>query len=119
MLAGLVGQVFSIERILPLQEKARQRIRRLSLHNVQLRLSDGGMGWPLDRVFDGILVTAAPAELPDTLLQQLSPEGGRLIAPVGPDGEQYLKLVVRQGDDFQEKTLEPVRFVPLLSGVIR
>ena len=119
ILAGLVGQVFSIERILPLQEKARLKLKRLSLHNIQLRLSDGGMGWPLKRKFDGILVTAAPTELPDTLLQQLSPDGGRLIAPVGQDGNQFLKLVIRQGDDFQQKTLEPVRFVPLLSGVIR
>ncbi len=119
ILAMLVKQVFSMERIQPLQEKARHRLKRLSLHNVYLRLSDGGMGWPINRQFDGIIVTAAPAKLPDTLLQQLSPNGGRLIAPIGPDGSQYLELVVRQGDAFHRQQLEPVRFVPLLSGVVR
>ena len=119
VLAGLVDRVFSLERIRPLQEKARQRFSRLSLYNVQLRLSDGGMGWPTEKKFDGIIVTAAPNELPTALLQQLSPDGGRLIAPVGQRGGQYLELVIRQGNDFKCEQLEPVRFVPLLSGVVR
>lgn len=119
VLANVVKQVFSIERIALLQEKARVRLNRLSLRNVQLRLSDGGMGWPLNRTFDGIIVTAAPMELPDSLLKQLSPDGGRLIAPVGQVDQQYLELVIRQGDGFHREQLEPVCFVPLLSGVIR
>ena len=119
ILAALVGRVFSVERIRPLQEKARQRLRRLSLHNVRLRLDDGGMGWPRETPFDGIIVTAAPREIPEELLAQLSPEGGRLVIPIGDSGYQNLVLVVRQGDDYCQQTLEAVRFVPLLSGVVR
>ena len=119
VLAGLVKQVFSTERILSLQEKARQRLSQLSLHNIQLRHSDGGMGWPLTRVFDGIIVTAAPGALPQALLDQLSPEGGRLIAPVGQSHNQYLELVVRHDNKYRRQRLEPVSFVPLLSGVVR
>ena len=119
ILAALVKQVFSVERIRPLQEKARARFRRLSLNNIRLRLDDGGMGWSREGSFDGIIVTAAPREIPEELLTQLSPSGGRLIIPVGPGQHQNLVLVVRQGDDYSQKTLEAVRFVPLLSGVVR
>ena len=119
ILATLVERVYSVERIRPLQEKARQRLRRLSIHNVRLRHTDGGMGWPGESPFDGIIVTAAPEQVPQELLQQLSPEGGRLLIPVGSDSEQNLMLVTRKGEDFQRRILEPVRFVPLLSGVIR
>ena len=119
ILARLVDRVYTLERIQALHEKARQRLAYLSLHNVHLRYSDGGMGWPLQKTFDGIIVTAAPLKLPLALLKQLSPEGGRLIAPVGSDHNQYLELVVRQGDQFRRQRLEAVRFVPLLSGVVR
>ena len=119
ILAALARQVFSVERIRPLQEKARQRLRRLSVNNVRLRLDDGGMGWSQEEPFDGIIVTAAPRDIPEELLSQLSPDGGRLIIPVGSGGHQSLVLVVRQGDDYSQQTLEAVRFVPLLSGVVR
>lgn len=113
-----VQQVFSVERIQPLQEKARQRLRALKLYNVQLRLADGGMGWPEQAPFDGILSAAAPREVPQELIDQLA-DGGRLVIPVGDDGEQQLMVIDKQGDDVVQTAIEPVRFVPLLSGLIR
>lgn len=118
VLAQLVDQLFSVERIRPLQEKARSRLQRLKLYNVMLRHSDGGMGWPEKGPFEGILVTAAPAEVPPELLEQLAP-GGRLVIPVGGDLQQ-LKLVVRNNDgSYTTEVLEGVKFVPLLSGLVR
>ncbi|WP_257266855.1 protein-L-isoaspartate(D-aspartate) O-methyltransferase [Endozoicomonas sp. ONNA2] len=119
VLASLVAKVYSVERIRPLQEKAQQRLSRLSLNNVRLRHTDGGMGWPEESPFDGIIVTAAPGEIPEALLSQLSLEGGRLVIPVGGSNFQDLVLVTRNGDEYQRKVLEAVRFVPLLAGVIR
>ena len=118
VLAQLVDQLYSVERIRPLQEKARSRLQRLKLYNVMLRHSDGGMGWPEKGPFDGILVTAAPPEVPPELLEQLAP-GGRLVIPVGGDLQQ-LKLVIRQDDEnYTTEVLEGVKFVPLLSGLVR
>ncbi len=119
VLASLVKQVFSVERIQPLQEKARKRFRQLSMKNIRLRHSDGGMGWPQAEEFDGVLVTAAPGEIPPELLQQLSSDGGRLVIPVGDDGLQQLMLIIRRGNEFEHQVLESVRFVPLLAGVVR
>ncbi len=118
VLASLVGKVFSVERIRALQSKARSRLGRLSLHNVRLRHTDGGMGWPEESPFAGIMVTAAPGEIPRDLLNQLSPNGGRLVSPVGAGAVQELVLITRYGDDYQRTVLEMVRFVPLLAGVI-
>lgn len=118
VLASLVGKVFSVERIRALQSKARSRLSRLSLHNVRLRHTDGGMGWPEESPFPGIMVTAAPGEIPRELLNQLSPDGGRLVSPVGAGAVQELVLITRYGDDYQRTVLEMVRFVPLLAGVV-
>ena len=118
VLASLVGKVFSVERIRALQSKARSRLGRLSLHNVRLRHTDGGLGWPGESPFAGIMVTAAPGEIPRELLNQLSPHGGRLVSPVGAGAVQELVLITRYGDDYQRTVLEMVRFVPLLTGVI-
>lgn len=118
ILAQLVDQVFSVERIKPLQDKARKRLQLLKLHNVQLQHSDGGMGWPAKAPFDGILVAAAPEEVPADLLAQLA-VGGRLIIPVG-GRRQELKLIVRTGEDsFETRVVEAAKFVPLLSGTVR
>ncbi|WP_409526612.1 protein-L-isoaspartate(D-aspartate) O-methyltransferase [Nitrincola sp. MINF-07-Sa-05] len=119
VLARLVGQVHSVERIRPLQEKAKDRFKKLKLYNIICRHSDGTMGWPDNKMqFDGILVTAAPEQVPDELLQQLAP-GGRLVIPVGRD-QQQLKLITRlESGGFETQVLEFVRFVPLLSGTIR
>ena len=113
-----VQQVLSVERIQPLQEKARARLRLLKIHNVQLRLADGGLGWPDNAPFDGILSAAAPREVPRELIDQLA-DGGRLVIPVGEDGEQQLTVIDKSGDEIISTTIEPVRFVPLLSGVVK
>lgn len=119
ILAQLVDQVYSVERIKPLQEKARARLSLLKLRNVWLKHSDGGMGWPERGPFDGILVTAAPEEVPVGLLQQLT-LGGRLVIPVGGSRGQLLKLIVRRSEtEYQTDVLEGVKFVPLLSGTVR
>lgn len=117
VLSRLFDEVYSVERIKPLQDKARERLRQLQLRNVLLKHADGGMGWPDRGPFDGILVTAAPVEIPKELLDQLA-DGGVLIAPVGEE-EQVLVEVVRRGSYFERQDIEPVRFVPLLGGVIR
>ncbi len=116
ILAQLVPQVYSVERIKPLQDKARERLRQLGLRNVQLRHADGGFGWPEEGPFEAILSTAAPAVVPDELLAQLAP-GGVLVIPVGA-GEQHLHLIIRddESDKFITQVLEPVRFVPLVPG---
>lgn len=117
VLSQLFAQVYSVERIKPLQDRARDRMRQLNIRNVMLKHADGGMGWPEKGPFDGIIVTAAPMDVPTELLDQLA-DGGVLVAPVGEE-HQVLVEVVRNGDQFDRHELEPVRFVPLLGGVVR
>ena len=119
ILAPLVTSLFSVERVRPLQEKARQRLRQLSILNVQLTLAGVAFGWPAKGPYNAILSAAAPSSIPHGLKQQLAPDGVLLI-PVG-DAEQSLVKVVRIGasDKFEETNIEPVKFVPLLSGVVR
>lgn len=119
ILAQLVDHVYSVERIKPLQDKARQRLRELKLNNVTLRHSDGGLGWPEKGPFDAILSAAAPTSLPQTLIDQLAP-GGVLVIPIG-DRHQDLVLAQKSedGESFSSKKVEPVLFVPLLSGLTR
>jgi protein-L-isoaspartate(D-aspartate) O-methyltransferase len=119
ILAPLVGELYSVERIRPLQEKARNRLRMLGIKNVNLKHTDGGMGWAAKAPFDGILAACAPEDVPEELMQQLA-VGGRLIIPVGGSDNQELKLVVRESEnEFSTQVLECVKFVPLLSGTIR
>ena len=117
VLAQLVGEVYSVERIKPLQQKARQRMRQLKLRNVHMNHADGGMGWPEKGPFDGILAAAAPERLPEELLRQLAP-GGRLVIPVGGD-VQHLQIVDRTHEGFETTIVEEVRFVPLRPGTVR
>jgi protein-L-isoaspartate(D-aspartate) O-methyltransferase len=117
VLSRLFADIYSVERIKALQDRARERLRQLNARNVFLKHADGGMGWPERGPFDGIIVTAAPIEIPSELLAQLA-DGGVLIAPVGEEN-QVLMEVIRRGDRFDHKELEPVRFVPLLGGVVR
>jgi protein-L-isoaspartate(D-aspartate) O-methyltransferase len=119
ILAQLVKKVFSVERIKPLQDKARTRLRQLGLNNVELKYADGNFGWPEKGPFDGILSTAAPREVPQELLAQLAPNGV-LVIPVGGN-RQELRLIIREGDsdNFKTQVLEDVKFVPLLSGTAR
>jgi len=119
ILAQLVDQVYSVERILPLQEKARQRLQLLGLHNVSCMHTDGGMGWPAMAPFDGILSAAAPEQVPEELLAQLA-VGGRMVIPVGDRSGQQLKLIRRISEtSYDSQIVEQVYFVPLLSGTIR
>ncbi len=115
ILAQLVDRVYSVERILPLQSKARERMRMLGLNNVHLKHADGGMGWEERGPYDGILVTAAPEVIPQALIDQLA-DGGMLVIPVGDSRSQQLRLLKKQGDSLEELSLEPVMFVPLVSG---
>lgn len=115
VLAALSKEVFSVERIRPLQERARQRLIQLGLARVQLKHADGGFGWKSAAPFDGILVTCARPDIPDELLEQLA-DGGRLVMPVG-DRQQKLTVVDRRGDDFLRRELDAVRFVPFQRGV--
>ena len=116
VLSRLVKKVFSIERLKPLQDKARARFRRLHLHNIVLRYGDGFEGWAARAPFDGILVTAAPDTIPEMLLDQLKP-GGRMVIPVG-NVEQALLLITKdENGRLNRQTLDLVRFVPMLQGI--
>lgn len=114
VLAQLVDQVYSVERIKTLLQKARPRLRQLKLRNVQLNHADGGMGWPECGPFDGIVVTAAPERIPEELLAQLA-VGGRMVVPVGGD-IQHLQIVTRNVGGYETDIVEAVYFVPLRPG---
>jgi protein-L-isoaspartate(D-aspartate) O-methyltransferase len=115
VLAKLTRDVFGVERIAPLLERARDNLRQLKLFNVRFKHADGNLGLPEAAPFDTIILAAAAARVPQTLLAQLAP-GGRLILPQGSD-EQMLLLVERGPDGLVEKRFDAVRFVPLLPGV--
>ena len=115
ILAQLVERVFSVERIQNLQEKAKERLVQLNLRNVVFRWGDGWEGWNALGPYNGIIVTAAAANVPQALLDQLAP-GGRLVIPVGAGDVQELLLIVREEDGFSRHVLDAVRFVPLLNG---
>lgn len=116
VMSPLVRFIFSIERIGALQERARQRLRELNISNVHLRHGDGFQGWSGHAPYDGILLAAAPLAIPEVLFSQLA-SGGRLIAPVGPEGRQQLMRITRRGDELHKETLGLVSFVPLLKGL--
>ncbi len=116
VLAALVPKIYTVERIEPLARQARQRFRMLGLRNVRASYSDGTEGLSDFAPYDAIITTAAAEVIPQALLVQLSPSGGRLVIPVGGRARQSLMLVTRRGDSFQQETLDPVIFVPLLSG---
>jgi len=116
VLAGIVPKVYTVERLGPLMRRARALLRRLELHNVQFRHGDGWQGWPKHAPYGATLVTAAPEEIPQSLLAQLA-DGGRMIIPVGPRGRQELLEVIRQGEEYEQRSLGLVSFVPLVGGV--
>ena len=115
ILALLVKEVYSVERIEPLLRQARARFQELKLRNIRLKFDDGTLGWPDYGPYDGIIATAAPVELPMPLLEQLA-LGGRLIIPVGKQGVQNLMLYTRTHEGVEESLIEQVSFVPMLSG---
>lgn len=116
VLALLVEQVYTVERIDELLRSARRRFRKLGLTTIRSRHDDGRLGWPDEAPFDAIIVTAAGVQLEDALLAQLAP-GGCLVAPVGAAGRQELLRVRRGADGWQPESLGAVSFVPLLGGV--
>ncbi len=118
VLSPLVQEVFTIERCASLLGKARRTLRELRIRNVHFRHEDGSLGWPARAPFDGIMLTAAPREVPPALFEQLV-VGGRLIAPVGPDGRQELTRYTKLDNRLHKQVLGAVSFVPLLSGLQR
>jgi protein-L-isoaspartate(D-aspartate) O-methyltransferase len=115
VLAPLVAHVNTIERIEPLLIRARERLKELGIRNVRFRHGDGSQGWKTQTPYDGILVAAAPLTVPEALVRQLR-VGGRLIVPIGPEGEQQLVRFTRREQRVERESLGPVAFVPLLGG---
>jgi len=114
VLARVVKDVYTVERIQPLYERARRQLRDLKVRNVSVRYADGTTGLPEAAPFNGIIMAAAAPEISAALREQLA-EGGRMVLPVGVQ-EQWLYLVERDKRGFRETRLEPVKFVPLLIG---
>jgi protein-L-isoaspartate(D-aspartate) O-methyltransferase len=115
MLAPLVKEIYTVERIPELLKKTKQRLRQLDIYNVHYRLGDGWEGWPKYAPYDGIIVAAAAPEFPEKLLQQLK-QGGRMVIPVGPTGRQELVKLTKQNGHYEQLSLGLVSFVPLIHG---
>lgn len=116
ILATMCDRVYTMERVEPLISRAEIRLRAMNIKNVTMRHADGFDGWPRVGAFDGIMVTAAPRSVPETLLEQLA-VGGRMVLPVGDGEVQELKVIDRETDGVSERVVDYVRFVPLLKGV--
>ena len=114
VLSHVATEVYSVERLRPLLDRARANLRHLRLPNVRLKHADGSVGLPEAAPFDTIIVAAAAPKVPPALTEQLA-EGGRLILPVGT-ADQHLVLIERTPRGFRETRLSAVRFVPLLPG---
>ena len=112
VLSDLVAEVYTIEIVRPLAQRAEAVLRELGYKNVQVKAGDGYKGWPEHAPFDAIIVTAAPDHVPPPLVEQLK-EGGRMIIPVGKSGSQKLYLLEKQNGQIQQTAVIPVRFVPL------
>lgn len=113
LLSRLASQVFTIERIAPLLDKAREVLKEMGANNISFMLGDGTLGWRQFAPFDAILVGAAAPDIPEAYMEQLA-ENGRLLIPLGTREEQILHLFTRHGDKLEREDIAPVRFVPLL-----
>lgn len=113
VLSLLVAEVYTIEIIEPLARRAELDLKRLGYNNVKVRHGDGYLGWPEAAPFDAIIVTCAPEEVPQPLIDQLK-DGGRMIIPVGDLGDQNLWLLVKEGNSVKRQAVLPVRFVPMI-----
>jgi len=118
ILASLVAEVYSIERIAGLLERARDRLRALGVRNVQLKHGDGNSGWPAKAPFDAVMVTAGASHIPDAVMDQMA-DGAHLVIPVGKGDVKDLKRLRKSGDAWRQETLDQVRFVPLVRGIAR
>ncbi len=112
VLAELVARVYTIEIVEELAKRATADLQRLGYTNVQVRAGDGYKGWPEAAPFDAVIVTCAPEKVPQPLIDQLK-EGGRMIIPVGPGGDQQLVLLRKQNGKLERRAVLPVRFVPM------
>jgi protein-L-isoaspartate(D-aspartate) O-methyltransferase len=113
LLARLAAQVFTIERLGPLLDRAKEVLQQLGVNNVSFMLGDGTLGWPEYAPYDGIVVGAAAPEIPPAYVDQLA-DGGKLVIPLGGRDEQVLQLYTKKGDTLEMKDIAPVRFVPLV-----
>lgn len=112
VLAEIVDEVYTIETVEPLAERARETLTKMGYDNIHFRVGDGYHGWEEHAPFDAIIVTAAPEEIPPRLVEQLK-EGGKMVIPVGPSADQHLKLIEKKKNGkITTKELLPVRFVP-------
>ena len=116
VLSKLVKEVYTLERIAPLMDKARRHLRDLRVYNVRFKHADGYKGYVEGAPYDGILFAATAARVPEALKEQLA-VGGRLVIPVGSTEEQWLHVVERTATGFTEQKREAVRFVPMLPGL--
>ncbi len=118
VLARLCRRLFTIERHLPLLNSAEKIFKKLHVFNITTLFGNGMKGWPEQAPFDRIMVTAASEDVPEKLLSQLK-DGGIMVIPVGAQNQtQHILRLTRHGDDFQRETLLPVKFVPLLAGIV-
>ena len=113
VLGRLAAQVFTVERIASLSQRAARILAELEIDNVHYFVGDGSLGWPEHAPYEAILVTCAAPRVPVPLLEQLA-DGGRMVTPVGPRGAQTLVRVIRTGETFKEEQLSAVAFVPLI-----
>ena len=113
ILAELAKEVYTVERIAVLQEKAKKALDSIGYSNIDYKVGDGTKGWPEKAPFGGIIITAAVNKVPDPLLQQLD-IGGNLVAPVGSINEQELMVLTRNENGLEEQSLGKCRFVPLI-----
>ncbi len=118
VLAELVAEVYTIEIIEPLARNAEATLQRLGYKNVHVKVGDGYKGWPEQAPFDAIIVTCAPNRVPQPLTEQLK-EGGRMVIPVGPAGDQQLYLLKKEDGELEQRAILPVRFVPMAGEATR
>jgi protein-L-isoaspartate(D-aspartate) O-methyltransferase len=112
VLSKFVTDVFSVEIVPELAERAANTLKKLGFDNVRTKVGDGYQGWPEHAPFDAIIVTCAPDHVPNPLVNQLK-EGGRMVIPVGDPGDQALYLLEKRGGNVERKAILPVRFVPM------
>jgi protein-L-isoaspartate(D-aspartate) O-methyltransferase len=115
VLAELVQEVYSIEIVEPLGRAAAQRLKDLGYDNVTVRIGDGYKGWPEKAPFDAIVVTAAPPEIPQALVDQLA-EGGSMVLPVGTAFQELMLVEKKKGGEITKRVITAVRFVPMVKG---
>ena len=118
VISRIAEKVYTIERIKPLLDRAKKNLKLLGIRNVEFKHDDGSLGWEERAPFDAIITTAAPQMVPSELYQQLSPEEGSLVIPVGVDNQQDLQHIVKSGQSIHTENLGSVRFVPLLTGQV-